>query len=170
MNKALSVVGPCQLSFKSVKQKIFYDGNSNQHKTTQISPQRMPEPITKLSPRVTRPSALRPTPSLCSSFVPNFHSVIFSQPSTPVSLFPKFVCLIIASTLVLCTPRSPPRSLSKVTRHFGLVRVWYGHARAKAITARKDAIRKLIPQNLIELALLAATALVARIFCLYLQQ
>jgi len=44
------------------------------------------------------------------------------------------------------------------------VRIWYGRARAKAITACKEAFRNLIPQNLVVLALLAATALVAGFF------
>ena len=42
--------------------------------------------------------------------------------------------------------------------------MWYGHVQAKANTARKEAIRNLIPQNLIVLALLAATTLVAGFF------
>jgi diguanylate cyclase (GGDEF)-like protein/putative nucleotidyltransferase with HDIG domain len=44
------------------------------------------------------------------------------------------------------------------------VRVWYDDARVKAPTARKEAIKNLIPQDLIVLALLAATALVAGFF------
>jgi hypothetical protein len=44
------------------------------------------------------------------------------------------------------------------------VRIWHGHAGAKALTARKEAITNLIPQNLIVLALFAAAALVAGFF------
>ena len=44
------------------------------------------------------------------------------------------------------------------------MRIWHGHAGAKALTARKEAITNLIPQNLIVLALFAAAALVAGFF------